>query len=54
MLKIYLYGLLMLELQVVDKRGFIKIIENVRKYSQTPLYIGFGVDETVVKKSSKC
>lgn len=29
------------------------IIENVKKYSQTPLYIGFGVDEKTCKEKSK-
>lgn len=30
-----------------------KIIENVRKYSKTPLYIGFGVDENTCKEKSQ-
>ncbi len=29
------------------------IIETVKKYSQTPLYIGFGVDEKTCKEKSK-
>jgi len=29
------------------------LIENVRKYSQTPLYIGFGVDEKTCKEKSQ-
>ncbi len=29
------------------------IIETVKKYSQTPLYIGFGVDENTCKEKSK-
>ncbi len=30
-----------------------KIIENVRKYTKTPLYIGFGVDENTCKEKSQ-
>ena len=30
-----------------------KIIENVRKYTKTPLYIGFGVDENTAKEKAK-
>ncbi|MBU3015558.1 tryptophan synthase subunit alpha [Poseidonibacter lekithochrous] len=30
-----------------------KIIENVRKYTKTPLYIGFGVDENTCKEKAK-
>ena len=30
-----------------------KIIENVKKYTQTPLYIGFGVDENTAKEKVK-
>ncbi|WP_428024079.1 tryptophan synthase subunit alpha [Arcobacter sp.] len=29
------------------------IIENVKKYTQTPLYIGFGVDEKTAKEKAK-
>lgn len=29
------------------------VIENVKKYSQTPLYIGFGVDEKTCKEKAK-
>lgn len=29
------------------------IIENVKKYTQTPLYIGFGVDENTAKEKAK-
>ncbi|MCT7469274.1 tryptophan synthase subunit alpha [Aliarcobacter cryaerophilus] len=30
-----------------------QIIENIREYSQTPLYIGFGIDEKTCKEKSK-
>lgn len=30
-----------------------KVIENVRKYSNTPLYIGFGVDKKTCKEKAK-
>ena len=30
-----------------------KIIDNVRKYTTTPLYIGFGVDEKTCKEKAK-
>ncbi len=30
-----------------------KIIANVREYSQTPIYIGFGVDEKTAKEKAK-
>lgn len=33
-----------------QKEDLSKIIESVRKYSQTPLYIGFGVDEKTCKE----
>ena len=33
-----------------QKEDLSKIIENVRKYSNTPLYIGFGVDENTCKE----
>ncbi len=33
-----------------QKEDLSKIIENVRKYSNTPLYIGFGVDEKTCKE----
>mgnify|MGYP000659737847 CR=1 FL=1 len=34
------------------KEDLSLIIENVKKYSQTPLYIGFGVDEKTCKEKS--
>lgn len=30
-----------------------QIIENIREYSQTPLYIGFGIDKKTCKEKSK-
>lgn len=33
-----------------QKEDLSKIIQNVRKYSNTPLYIGFGVDENTCKE----
>ena len=33
-----------------QKEDLSKIIENVRKYSNTPLYVGFGVDENSCKE----
>lgn len=35
------------------KEDLSQIIENVRKYSNTDLYIGFGVDEKTCKEKSK-
>jgi tryptophan synthase alpha chain len=34
------------------KENIAHIIENVKKFSQTPLYIGFGVDEKTAKQKS--
>ena len=36
-----------------QKEDLSQIIENVRKYSQTPLYIGFGVDENTCKEKAQ-
>ena len=36
-----------------QKEDLSQIIENVRKYSQTPLYIGFGVDENSCKEKAQ-
>ena len=36
-----------------QKEDLSLIIKNVRKYSQTPLYIGFGVDEKTCKEKAK-
>ena len=36
-----------------QKEDLSQIIENVRKYSQTPLYIGFGVDEKTCKEKAQ-
>jgi tryptophan synthase alpha chain len=33
-----------------QKEDLSQVIENVRKYSNTPLYIGFGVDENTCKE----
>ena len=35
-----------------QKEDLTQIIENVKKYSDTPLYIGFGVDEKTCKEKS--
>lgn len=35
-----------------QKEDLTSLIENVRKYSTTPLYIGFGVDEKTCKEKS--
>ncbi len=44
----------MQELQEVDKVKILStIIRTVKKYSNTPLYIGFGVDEKTCKEKSK-
>ncbi len=36
-----------------QKEDLSRIIETVKKYSKTPLYIGFGVDEKTCKEKSK-
>ena len=36
-----------------QKEDLTSIIQNVRKYSNTPLYIGFGVDEKTCKEKAK-
>jgi tryptophan synthase alpha chain len=36
-----------------QKEDLTTIIETVKKYSDTPLYIGFGVDEKTCKEKSK-
>lgn len=36
-----------------QKEDLSQIIENVRKYSKTPLYIGFGVDENSCKEKAQ-
>ncbi len=36
-----------------QKEDLTSIIQNVRKYSNTPLYIGFGVDENTCKEKAK-
>lgn len=36
-----------------QKEDLSKIIENVKKFTQTPLYIGFGVDENSCKEKAK-
>ena len=36
-----------------QKEDLSQIIENVRKYSQTPLYIGFGVDENSCEEKAQ-
>lgn len=36
-----------------QKEDLSQIIENVRKYSKTPLYIGFGVDENTCKEKAQ-
>lgn len=36
-----------------QKEDLSLVIENVRKYTKTPLYIGFGVDEKTCKEKAK-